>query len=336
MKSVTMKDVARVANVSYTTVSRALSGSPDIGEATRQRIIKVCKEMGYSNTPPARTASPRATKTIGLIVSNFSSSFTSEIALYIEEQAWMHGYTLMLCNSSASIEKEELHYKMLIDRQVDGIIIMTSHTSTYERLLPYRGKVPTVFANEDLQDKPESYVAVNNHQGGYMGTEYLHSLGHRSIVYLGRRANKTTRMLRAQGYIDACRDYGLKPHTIEYNYTAYSMQNGYELARELFHSGGDYTAVFAATDTIALGVMRAADECGLRIPEDISLLGFDNIAFANLPRINLTTIEQPKQVIASAAMTLLMERIHFPTIGNTHKLLSPSLVIRGSCGRVNA
>lgn len=331
MKKVTIKDIAKVANVSYTTVSRALSGSPDIGEETRRRIVKIAGEMGYAPNPAARTPE---SKSIGLIVSNISSPFTSEIALYVEEQAWAHSYSLILCNSGSNIGKEEAAYRLMLERHVDGIIIHPTYTETYQRIAPYLGRVPTVFMNADLGDLPESYVSIDNYKGSYMGTEYLYTLGHRNIVYFGRRLDKETRQLRYQGYADVCQLYGLKPLCHDCPTDSSSIQQGYVLAKEMFAKFRGFTAVFAATDILALSVLQAADELGIRVPEDLSLLGFDNIAFSALPKINLTTIEQPKQAIAASALNMLLEKIKFPSTQSTHRLLSPSLVIRESCRRI--
>ncbi len=334
MKRVTIKDVAKVAGVSYTTVSRALAGSPDIGESTRARIARIAGEMGYSANVIARSLVAKETKTIGLIVSNIRSAFTSEIAYYIEEMAWSHGYTTMLCNSGAIPEKEEEIYKLLVAKQLDGIIMMPSHAYVYDRILPYMNVAPTVFINENLQDKSEDYVTVDDYKGAFMGTEYLYSIGHRKIVYLGRRSTKVSRQLRMQGYIDACETYGLAPRYIDYRVMESSAQNGYILAKELFAQDRDYTAVFACTDSLAMGVIQAADELNISIPEELSLLGFDNIAFSNLPKIKLTTIEQPKQAMAAEAVTMLMEKIQYPAMTHMHKSIAPSLIIRESCRHI--
>ena len=335
MKKVTIKDVASVAGVSYTTVSRALSGSGDIGEETRKRIVQIAREMGYSPNTVARSLVARETKTIGLVVNNISSPYTSEVALYIEEQAWVHGYSLILCNSCGNVEKEQTAFELMTGRQVDGIIIHPADEETYHRILPYTKNTPTVFLNEDMGDLPASYVTIDNYKGTWMGTEYLHSLGHREIVYFGRRWGKRTRTQRAQGYSDACESYGLTPRFIDYPHAVTTSHQAYQLARELFAGGDRFTAVFANTDVMALSVLQAADAFGVRIPEDVSLLGFDNIVFSALPKINLTTIEQPKQAIAAAAVTMLPGRIKLPKTEHRSRVLVPSLVIRDSCRRID-
>lgn len=336
MKNVTIKDIAKVTGVSYATVSRALSGSSEIGEDTRERVLKICREMGYTTNYVARSMVMKRTKLIGLIVANIDNPFMSEIAYYIEIRAREQGYNLMLCNSSHDLDLERQVFTLLVGRQVDGIIIVPASSDSYGNLKPYLSKVPTVFMSENLRDLPESYISVDNYRGTYIGMEYLYSLGHRDILYFGRRKNSLTHQLRTEGYIDACRGLGLEPNIFNSNYSFSSIQTGYQLAKHVFQKPLTQTAVFAATDSLALGVMEAAEEAGIRIPEDISLIGFDNITYANLPKINLTTIEQPKKTMAGMAVDVLLEKICDPNVGYSHRILMPTLVERGTCMSLDA
>ncbi len=254
----------------------------------------------------------------------------SEIAYHIERNARAHGYNIMLCNSSHDINLEEQVFELLMGRQVDGIIIVP------QRRYLWAAKKTSfqsadVFVSENLRDLPESYVAVDNYRGMYIGTEYLYSLGHRDILYFGRRKRSSTHQLRAEGYSDACIQFGLTPHFFNSPYSSSSIQHGYTLAKQLFATKPSHTAIFAATDSLALGVLQAADEAGIRIPEEISLLGFDNIHYTGLPKINLSTIEQPKMTMASIAVEMLVEKIRNPSIGYSHQILIPTLIKRKSC-----
>ncbi len=333
MKRVTIKDVARVAGVSYATVSRALSGSPEIGEETRQRIIQISKEMGYTPNSIARSLVIQSTKIFGLIVGRINNPFMSEIAYYVEKHARDQGYNLMLCNSGSDLDHEEETYRLLVGRQVDGIIIIPAGADSYERLKPHLGATPTVFMSENLKDLRESYVTVDNYKGTMLGVDYLYSLGHRNILYFGRRLGSLTHQLRAEGYEDACKRYGLTPAFVDSHYTHSSIKKGYALAAELFRTREHlkYTAIMASTDTMALGIIKAADEFGLRIPQDFSLVGFDNINFSSLPKINLTTIDQPKKAMAAAAVDMLIHKINDPTVGYSHRIMEPTLIVRNSC-----
>ena len=334
MKSVTIKDVAKAAGVSYSTVSRALTGSPEISEETRERILQLCKEMNYTTNTVARSMVMKSTKLLGVILTSVNNPFMSELAYHLDRQARARGYNIILCNSSRDPEQERELFELMIGRQVDGILLFPAGRESYESVRPYLSRIPTVFIGENLREAPESYVSVDNFRGAQIGVEYLYSLGHRDILYFGRRRGSTTHQLRADGYAAACSRLGLSQQYCINTFSASTIKYGYQLAKQLFSQERRYTAIFAATDTNALGVMQAAEEIGLRIPRDLSLLGFDNIRDSGLPRIELTTIEQPKKMLASVAVDTLLDKIQNDPTGYSHRILSPTLVERSSCARL--
>ena len=330
MKNVTLKDVAKAAGVSYATVSRALSGSSQIGSETRERVLKLCDEMGYTTNFVARSMVTKRTNLIGLVVPSVDNQFMSELAYHAEVSARSHGYNIMLCDSGPDLRQEKTVVKLLLGRQVDGILIVPQSSRSYESLKPYLDQTPTVFLSENLRDQPQSYVAVDNSRGTYLGTQYLYELGHRDILYFGQRQS-TTHQLRAEGYLKACQELGLAPRYFNSEYTRSSIQGGYQLAKELFQKPLDYTAIFASTDSNALGVLTAADELGINIPGRLSLIGFDNISATALSRIDLTTIDQPKKAMAVQAVDMLRDKIEHGTQGYVHQILLPTLIRRGTC-----
>ena len=330
MKNITLKDVAKAAGVSYATVSRALSGSSQIGSETRERVLKLCDEMGYTTNFVARSMVTKRTNLIGLVVPSVDNQFMSELAYHAEVSARSHGYNIMLCDSGPDLRQEKTVVKLLLGRQVDGILIVPQSSRSYESLKPYLDQTPTVFLSENLRDQPQSYVAVDNSRGTYLGTQYLYELGHRDILYFGQRQS-TTHQLRAEGYLKACQELGLTPRYFNSEYTRSSIQGGYQLAKELFQKPLDYTAIFASTDSNALGVLTAADELGIDIPGRLSLIGFDNISATALSRIDLTTIDQPKKAMAVQAVDMLRDKIEHGTQGYVHQILLPTLIRRGTC-----
>ena len=330
MKNVTLKDVAKAAGVSYATVSRALSGSSQIGSETRERVLKLCDEMGYTTNFVARSMVTKRTNLIGLVVPSVDNQFMSELAYHAEVSARSHGYNIMLCDSGPDLRQEKTVVKLLLGRQVDGILIVPQSSRSYESLKPYLDQTPTVFLSENLRDQPQSYVAVDNSRGTYLGTQDLYELGHRDILYFGQRQS-TTHQLRAEGYLKACQELGLAPRYFNSEYTRSSIQGGYQLAKELFQKPLDYTAIFASTDSNALGVLTAADELGIDIPGRLSLIGFDNISATALSRIDLTTIDQPKKAMAVQAVDMLRDKIEHGTQGYVHQILLPTLIRRGTC-----
>lgn len=330
MKNVTLKDVAKAAGVSYATVSRALSGSNQIGKSTRERIVRLCDEMGYTGNYVARSMVMKKTYLLGLVVPAIENEFMSQLAYYVEMSARARGYNIMLCNSEPDLKQEEMVVKLLLGRRVDGILIVPQSPATYEKIAPLLEQIPAVFLSENLRDQPQSYVSVDNSRGAYLGVEYLYGLGHREILYFGCR-NSTTHQLRAEGYLRACRQFGLEPRLHHSDFARSSIENGYQMVKELFAKPIDYTAIFASTDSNALGILKAADELHIRIPGDLSLIGFDNIPSTALPRIDLTTIEQPKKEMAVQAVDMLLDKIEKGTQGYVHQILMPSQVQRGTC-----
>lgn len=345
MEKVTIKDIARVANVSYATVSRALSGSPEIGDATREKILRICDVMKYIPDSVARSMVKRTTNIIGVVTASINNPFMSELIEAIEIAARERGYNLMVCNSSYDLELEKRQFSLLLGRRVDGIIVIPAGHDTAANLSGYASDVPVVYVSENLQDGEASYVAVDNASGARAGVEYLHSMGHRRILYLGRRSGSLTHRLRADGVIAACASLGMEVSFIDNDSSGKSsMESGYKLAKEYFahqykedRNGGSgkgvATAIFCATDALALGTMQAADEAGIRIPEDISLLGFDNISFTALPRIGITTVEQPKSEMAKAAIELVLEG-HEEEGVKVSRSIEPRLVERTSCRKL--
>ena len=334
VEKVTIKEIAKVANVSYATVSRALSGSPEIGDATRERILKICDEMKYIPDSVARSMVRKRTDIIGVVTASINNPFMSELIEAIEVAARERGYNLMVCNSSYDLELEKRQFSLLLGRRVDGIIVIPAGHDTARNLSGYQTDVPVVYVSENLQDGEASYVAIDNAAGARIGVEYLYKMGHRDILYLGRREGSLTHSLRADGVIKACAELGMNV-SFKDNLSSgkSSMDAGYQLAKEYFASPAGATAIFCATDSLALGAMHAADEAGVRIPDEISILGFDNISFTSLPRIGMTTVEQPKAEMAKAAIDLVLSE---RTEGDQKisRSIMPRLVERTSCRRI--
>lgn len=335
MKRVTIKDIALLAGVSYATVSRALSGSKEISQATRARILAICDEQGYRANALARGLTQIKTNVLGLIVPDITNPFYSEVSLGIERHAYQQGYNLMLCNNCHGKTTAEL-FDFLISHQVDGIIFASSDNDAPAWVRKYAATLPVVLLGDSFHSVDGggvNAVSIDNRAGGRMGAEYLLQLGHRDIMYLGFRPASIAHQHRYEGFCAAMAEAGLPVHTLENHDPSSSIASGCTLGRRLFAEGFSGSAVFAATDSIALGVLQAADEFGIAIPEQLSLLGFDNLIYASLPKIGLSTIDQRKPTLAEASVNLLTELIDRPSREEyTRRLIRPMLVTRSSCG----
>lgn len=337
MKRVTIKDIARIAGVSYATVSRALSNSPEISAETRDRIKKICEREGYRANTLARSLISNRTNVLGLIVPDIANAFYSEVAYNIETYARRHGYNVMLCNSLHNMQQVTDLFNFLVGHQVDGIILCTSRDETREHVSRYFQTVPTVLFGDcsldSMSDNCNS-VSLDNFSGGRIGMEYLLRQGHTDVCYLGYRAHSSTHQHRLAGAQRAAEAAGATLRVVENPEDSSSIEAGHVLAKSVFSQPFTSTAIFAATDALALGVMQAADEFNLRVPEDVSLLGFDNCIYAGLPKINLTSVDQRKQQLAEASVDLLLQLIahrNEENIEYTRRIICPALIERDTC-----
>lgn len=335
-KKLTLRDIAKMTGVSYTSVSRALSGAPGISDKTREKVLEVCRETGYTTNFAARTLAANESKLLGLITGSIDNPFMGSLGARVEHEARTHGYDVILCNSDNLPSQEAEMFRLLLGRMVDGVIIAPANSQSYKSLAQYLNQIPTVFVGENLKEERISYVTVDNYEGTCRGTSHLISLGHRKIAYIGRRKNSVTHQLRSEGYATVMKERNLSTLFFDNERPSSTIEQGYALGRSFLADRQGCTAVVAATDTIALGVMQAIDEAGLRIPENVSLMGFDDIFYSRLPRINLTTVRQPTDIMSKVAVNMLLEKIRTPSIGYTHQVLEPQLILRSTCAPIPA
>ena len=334
MKRVTITDVARRAGVSTGTVSRVLADHPQISAATKQRIREICEEMGYVPNMAARSLVKQSSQTLGLIIPDVSNPYFAEITLEIEIVARSMGYHLLICNSTRMEKREYEAAEQMLHQQVDGVIIAPASAGSMERLRTLYGNLPVVYLG-DNHGGDCSYVTVDNVRGGYLGGQYLAELGHRNAVFIGGRAGSLTNRYRARGFLQAMEEYGFHGTVVNCPDEMSDTDRYDRLAREFLEKKPSITAVFAYSDRFAFSVMKAASELGYRIPEDLSLLGFNNISFAALPHINLTSIAHHNQLLGRTAVERLIAQIHGEK-DLTQDILEPELIVRGSCRKVSS
>ncbi len=329
-KRATIKDVAALAGVSFATVSRALDDRPEISAETKARVRAACAELGYVPNAAAKGLTGRATHTLGLIVPDVSNPYFAALATAIERTASENGYRVLLSNSLQSEEREWQALDSLLARQIDGVVISALSPEGQARHRELVGNVPCVYLGVNHGDGC-SYVMPDNAAGAYAAARYLLELGHRDLVFLGGRENSLTRALREQGFRRALEERGLAGRV----YAAPADLSGirqwsYERGRALFREGPLPDAVFAFSDMTAMKVLEAAEEQGVRVPEAMSLVGYDNISMASLPRIHLTTVSQHKFRQGRLAVERLLAQIRGER-AQTADVLQPELIVRSTC-----
>ncbi len=326
--SLTLKDIAKEAGVSYATVSRALSGHPEVNKITRKKIIKIAEKMGYQPNAIAQGLVKNETKTIGLIIPDITNPFFPAIARGVEEAAIEKGYSTFLCNTNWNKNIEKKYLNVLIQKQVDGLILTPSSESTTHLKFIEELSPPKVFINKIINNSDTSII-IDNIKGAYQAVEHLINKGHKKIAYIGGEKYSTANKERLRGYKKAMQQNDLPVNNDYVKMKGFNRDSGYFIMKEmLLGESFEITAVFSANDMLALGVIQAIRESNLKIPEDIAIVGFDDIEFASLPEIQLTTVSQPKYQMGQIAFDVLYEKLKGQKANERRIILEPSLVIR--------
>ena len=330
----TMKDLASNLGLSVSVVSRVLNGKADeyrISEKTQQTVHEAAKEYGFSINQLARSLRLQKTSTIGLLIPDISNTFFSLIARAVESAARQRGYSIILCDTENDTELEKKALALLQDRSVDGLLIApVSEESNHIQALMDLGK-PVVLVDRFFDGLPIPYVSSDNFQGAYEGVMYLIEQGHKDIGYIQGIPDSKPNLERLRGYTQAMSEHRLSIKLDWILGNRFEEQDGYESAMIVLQQDTRPTALFATSAVGALGVMRACLELNLRIPEDVSIIGFDEYPYAPLLSPPLTTIAQSTQSIGEVASHVLLDWLDSgdAPIDSAH-ILETQLVIRDS------
>lgn len=328
----TIKDIARRCRVSVATVSRVLNGFPHINPALRDRVEREIRRVGFRPNGVARSLVLKKTRTIGVVLSDITNPFYSELARGIEDQVRVHGYTSVLC-STDNLPRRQLEYlQTLLEKRVDGLILGSVRRREPEVAALAHNGFPVVLVNRYFRSPHVDSVVVDNYAGSRRLMEYVFGLGHRRIAHIRGPLQFSTGYDRYRGYRDGLRAHGLTPNPRYVVPGAFRREDGVEATRRLLDLQPRPTAIFAGNDLMALGALEALAEAGLRVPADMAVVGFDDVELASYWGIRLTTMSQRIYEMGRLALDLLMERIEKRRRESRAIILQPQLVIRGSCG----
>ncbi|NEW09514.1 LacI family transcriptional regulator [Paenibacillus sp. SYP-B3998] len=290
----TIKDVARRANVSIATVSRILNNLPGYSEETRKKVLQVINETGYQPNAIARGLINKRTRTIGVLFPTVSSMFSSEILDGIEQFAHNHDYSVIVCNTDADGKRTLKYLQVLGEKQVDGIIFSSGNLKDEYYQTIKSMAIPLVLVSTISQRFSVPYVKVDDRLASYQATEYLIKKGHKQIGMIsGTKEDLIAGVPRVEGFLQALNDYGI-PHRSEcLVYGGFDFNSGCKVVKELLRNAPDTTAVFAASDEMAAATISVASKQGIRVPEQLSVIGYDNLKLAQMTVPPLTTVEQP-------------------------------------------
>jgi DNA-binding LacI/PurR family transcriptional regulator len=309
MAGVSIKDIARIAGVSHSTVSRALRSSPLIPEKTRLRIQRIAEKHGYSADAVARSLTTRKTLTIGVVVTSIADPFNSDIVGGIEDVANQAGYSVVLATSQADPERELAVVKTLRERRVDGVLVASSRVGALYAEHFANLEIPLVLLNNQHPAEVVHSVTIDNHDGAAQIAAHLAALGHTRIGYLGDRLGLHSDRERYEGFRDALRRRGIRLAKEFVVRGDGKTQGARDSVAPLLRKADRPTAIFCYNDMSALGVIEEAENVGIDVPGQLSICGFDGLFFAPFLKVPLTTVQQPRTEIGRRAMEMLLARL---------------------------
>lgn len=330
MKKITMMDIAKKAGVSKATVSMVLNKKDcNISMETKERVINISEELGYIPNSLARGLSTKKTGTIGIVLPDILNPFFSEISRAIEDAASQLEYNVIFCNTDNDINKEEKYIKLLIGKLVDGVIFAAGGKSDNSVNFLSNNNIPFVLIDRYIEGHEDSYgVYCHNREGVIDGVNYLYGKGKRKIAYVMGPSNIHVSMQRLKGYKEAMDKYSLYNSNWVFQ-SNLTMEGGMQATREILDNLKSVDAILYANDMMALGGMKLLIREGYRIPEDISIMGFDNIKLAKFAEPELTTIGQPIYEMGQKACEMLTDIIN-GRVNEKQICFYTQLIIRGT------
>lgn len=297
-----IREVAKLANVSPATVSRVMNGTARVDDEKRERVLKAIKETGFVPNEVARSLFRKSAKTIGLVIPSIENPFFTQLASAIEKEADANGYRVILYTTHGDFEKEKSALQMLSSMNADGIILARID----EKLLPYveATNIPVVITDSlFLGGKDITYVYSDHYQGGRLATEHLIECGCRKIVCIKGVQTIASANARYRGYHDVCKEHGIEERTINCDY---AFLNGLRAAEELLDKYPDVDGIVATNDMVAISIYKVLQKHNISVPDQVQLIGYDDIEIASIMTPELTTIRQGVKTIGKKAAELII------------------------------
>lgn len=308
MSKVTLLDIAKYANVSRTTASMVLNNKDiNISEETRNRVLEAAKELNYIPNSLARSLSTKKSYTIGFVIPDIENPFFAEMAKAIEIEAEKHGYSIILCNTFNSSRKEEEYIRLLISKLVDGVIIVASGKKSNSINMLKSNEVPFVVVDRHIDEEENvNGVFCDNEEGIKIGLDYLIGKGYKNIAFVGATQNEVSSNSRLRYFEKISNEYNIFNELL-LEEDEISLQGGINATERLMTKNNNIDVIFYSSDIMAIGGIKCLIRKGLKVPEDIGILGYDNIGICSYIEPELTTIAQPIYNMGKEAFNLLMD-----------------------------
>lgn len=328
-----MRDVAKLANVSLTTVSRTIRNDPHVSPQTRKKVLRAVKKLNYYVNEGARSIIKKQTKTIGLGIFDISNPFFPPLVRGVENTLNKFGYSLVLYNTDENHKKEDEFLRWMLEKRADGIILaLTGGSNEYLNDIVKRN-IPLVLVDREVEGISADVVCVDNADGGFVGVEHLITLGHRRIGMVAYQRGASTTEERIKGYLRALDVHGIEADETLLVESETSSESVMEAIKKLLSIPDPPTAIFSCSNLVTLGILKALKKLRKKIPQDLALVGFDDVEWGELLSSPLTAICQPAYTIGATAGQILLQRLFKEGPEEKQKVvLKTNLVIRESCG----
>ncbi|MCG3863315.1 MULTISPECIES: HTH-type transcriptional repressor PurR [unclassified Photobacterium] len=332
----TIKDVARMAGVSTTTVSHVINKTRFVAEATQQKVLAAVDELNYAPSAVARSLKCNTTRTIGMLVTKSTNPFFAEVVHGVEEYCYGAGYTLILCNTEGNLEKQRDYLRMLSEKRVDGLLVMCSDLDQMLLdLLERKNDLPMVIMDWGPESPHTDNILDNAEHGGYIATKHFIENGHKKIGCLSGQVDKSTCQERLKGFRKAMAEADLTVNDDWLLEGDFECESAVDAAQKFIAMEDRPTAIFCFNDIMAMALISTFEQAGLRVPDDISIIGYDNIDLAPYFAPPLTTIHQPKRRLGKKAIEILLERVKDKNHERQTFEMTPKLVARKSVKDLN-
>ncbi len=327
----TIRDVAELAEVHPSTVSRVINGDSRISEKTKNKVFLVIKKLGYTPNAIARGLKTKRTYTLGMLIPDITNPFFAELARGVEDAANKNSFNIILCNTDDKLKKERTYLEILRQKRVDGLILGTAHIRDKSILELEKKKFPYILISRNVERLNKNCIIIDDLAGGMMATEYLIKLGHHRIAHITGPLKTRSALNRLKGYQLALKKYKIKYRDELVGEGDFRINGGYQVMKRFLKLPEPPTSIFAANDLLALGAMQAIQKKNFYIPEDFSIIGFNDIELASFVYPSLTTIRQPILEMGNLAVKMLLNIIIEGEFNQKKVILQPKLVTRESC-----